>query len=105
VSVRHRVVSASEPDADPACRMTAEQGHRRQADTDRLFAQLAEQSQTATGQEFAFQGDTDALWDRVSAFVDEESRCCPFFTYEQVERTDGVLLRVSGKAIGDAGKE
>ncbi len=44
---RHRLVPASEPDADPACRLTREEGHRRQTDTDSLFARLAEQRQTA----------------------------------------------------------
>ncbi len=99
--MRHRLVPASEPDADPACRLTPEEGHHRQADTDRLFAALAEQRQTsATGNEFVFRGDPDALWNDVSTFVDEEARCCPFFAFEQVERSDGVLLRVSGKSIG-----
>ncbi len=102
---RSRLVAAGEPDADPACRLTPEEGRRRQADTDRLFAALAEQRQTAEGQEFVFSGDPGALWDQVSVFVDEESRCCPFFTFEQVEQPDGVLLRVRGKAIDGAGKE
>ena len=98
--MRHRLVPASEPDADPACRLTPEEGHHRQADTDRLFAALAEQRQTAAGGEFVFRGDPETLWHEVSTFVDEEARCCPFFTFEQVEQPDGVLLRVSGKSIG-----
>ncbi len=102
MSDRHRLVRASEPDVEPACRLTAEEGHRRQTDTDRLFDQLAEQRQTATGQEFVFRGDPDKLWSDVSTFVDEEAQCCPFFTFEQVEQAEGVLLRVSGKAIGAA---
>ncbi len=97
---RHRLVAASKLDADPACRLTPEEGHRRQADIDRLFAALAEQRETSAGNEFVFRGDPDELWGRVSTFVDEESECCPFFTFEQVERPDGVLLRVSGKSIG-----
>ena len=101
---RHRLVPASEPDADPACVLTPEEGRRRQADIDRLFAALAEQRQTAAGNEFVFRGNTEDLWDQVSTFVDEEARCCPYFTFEQVERPDGVLLRVSGKGIG-AGTE
>ena len=101
---RHRLVPASEPDAEPACRLTPEEGHRRETDTDKLFAQLAEQRQTAAGQEFVFRGDPDKLWSDVSTFVDEEAQCCPFFTFEQVEQAEGVLLRVSGKAIG-AGSE
>ncbi len=100
MSDRHRLVPASEPDAEPACRLTPEEGHRRQTDTDKLFAQLAEQRQTAAGQEFVFRGDPDKLWSDVSTFVDEEAQCCPFFTFEQVEQAEGVLLRVSGKTIG-----
>ncbi len=98
--MRHRVVPASQPDADPACRLTPEEGHRRQADIDRLFAALAEQRETVAGNEFVFRGDPDALWNDVSTFVDEEARCCPFFAFEQVEQPDGVLLRLSGKSIG-----
>ncbi len=101
---RRRLVPASEPDADPGCRLTPEEGHCRQADTDKLFDQLAEQRQTTAGQEFVFRGDPADLWSQVSTFVDEESLCCPFFTFEQEEQPEGVLLRVSGKAIG-AGSE
>ena len=99
---RHRLVPAGEPDADPACRLTPDEGHRRQADTDGLFAQLKEQRQTAEGQEFVFHGDPAPLWNEVSTFVDEESRCCPFLTFEQIEQAEGVLLRISGKSIGAA---
>lgn len=102
---RRRLVPASEPDAEPACRMTPEEGRRRQADTDRLFDALAGQRQTAEGNEFVFRGDPEPLWNEVSTFVDEEARCCPFFTFEQVEQPDGVLLRVSGKSIGGSGKD
>ena len=95
MSERHRLVAASEPGADPACRLEREEGQRRQGDMDRLFAALADQRETAAGNEFVFRGDLDTLWREVSDFVDEESRCCPFFTFEQVERDDGVVLRVS----------
>ncbi len=96
---RHRLVPAAEPDADPACRLTRDEGQRRAADTDGLFSLLAEQRQTPEGNEFTFRGDPDDLWARVSLFVDEESRCCPFFTFEQVEQEDGVVLLVLGNAI------
>ena len=95
---RHRLVPASEPDADPACRLTPDEGHRRQADVDRLFAALAEQRETAGGNEFVFRGDPETLWREVSAFVDQEAFCCPFFTFEQVQQADGVVLRVSRAA-------
>ena len=97
---RHRLVPASEPGADPACRLQREEGQRRQAGTERLFAALAEQRETAAGNEFVFRGDPDTLWQEVSTFVDEESVCCPFFTFEQVERDGGVVLRVSRASEG-----
>ena len=102
MSERHRLVPAAEPDADPACRLQREEGQRRRADTDRLFAALAEQRETAAGNEFVFRGDPETLWREVSAFVDEESRCCPFFTFEQVQQADGVVLRVSRAAVEGA---
>ena len=93
---RHRLVPASAPDSEPVCRLTPDEGHRRQADIDRLFAALVEQRETVAGNEFIFRGDLDSLWQDISLFVDEESQCCPFFTFEQVERADGALLRVTG---------
>ena len=93
-TLRHRLTPASDPDADPSCLLTREDGERRRADTGRLFAQLAEQRQTARGHEFIFRGDPDALWNELALFVDEESQCCPFFAYKQVEEPDGVTLRV-----------
>ncbi len=98
-TLRHRLVPATEPDAEPACRLTREEGQRRAADTGGLFSLLAEQRQTPEGNEFTFRGDPEDLWARVSLFVDEESRCCPFFTFEQVQQADGVILRVLGNAI------
>ena len=100
MSERRRLVPAADPGADPACRLQRDEGQRRQADTDRLFAALAEQRETAAGNEFVFRGDPADLWEQVSTFVDEEAVCCPFFTFEQVERDDGVVLRVSRAAEG-----
>jgi hypothetical protein len=89
-------VPALEPGADPACRLTPDEGRRRQPEIDRLFAALAEQRQGDGGTVFVFRGDPDELWDEVTAFVDEEAVCCPFYSFEQTEEADGVLLRVSG---------
>jgi hypothetical protein len=98
--LRRRVVEASEPGADPACRLTRQEGQRRQTDTDRLFAALAEQREAGGANEFVFRGNRAHIWDEVSLFVDEERLCCPFFTFEQIEEADGVTLRV---AIAPAG--
>ena len=95
MTARHRTIPASEPDAAPECRLTREEGLRRQADTERLFAALSYQREMDDGgSEWCFSGDPGALWDLVSVFVDEESQCCPFFTFEQIERPDGVILQV-----------
>jgi len=99
-TLRHRIVEASEPRADPSCRLTREEGQRRKSDNDGLFAQLARQRQIGAANEFVFRGDPDRLWNQISLFVDEESRCCPFFTFEQVEERAGVLLRVVAPRAG-----
>ncbi len=93
--LRYRLVPASEPGTEEACRLTTEDGQRRKADTQRLFAQLAEQRKDARGNEFIFRGDREELWENVSLFVDEEAECCPFYSYELTEETDGVTLRVA----------
>lgn len=96
MTLRHRAVEAVEPGAEPICRLTREEGLRRQADTERLFAALSYQREMDDGRsEWCFSGDPGALWDLVSVFVDEESQCCPFFTFEQIERPDGIILHVS----------
>ena len=100
MTLRRRLVEASEPEAEPACRVTREEGLRRQADTDRLFAALARQREAGGANEFVFRGNPAHLWKEVSLFVDEERLCCPFFTFEQIEEADGVTLRV---AIAPAG--
>jgi hypothetical protein len=94
VTARHRLIPASEPGAVEACRMTSDDGARRRADLSALFARLVEQKETARGNEFVFRGDSDELWEMVTAFVDDESRCCPFYSYEQRETLDGVTLFV-----------
>ena len=34
------------------------------------------------------------MWERMSAFVDEEGECCPFFAFEQLEEGDELVLRI-----------
>ncbi len=93
--LRHRVVEASQPGAEPACRLMREEGQRRQADTDRLFAALVEQREADGANEFIFRGNLTELWEELSTFVEEEAVCCPFFRFEQIEAPDGVTLRVA----------
>ena len=96
-ALRHRVVAATQPGAEEVCTLTKDDGQRRQADTGRLFSMLAGQRRAGGANEFIFKGDPASLWDDVALFVDEESVCCPFYTYEQIETADGVTLRVIGR--------
>ena len=94
MTLRHRIVPASDPDAPQECTLTREDGERRGPAITQLFAALAEQRETPRGNEFVFCGDADELWQMLTAFVDEESLCCPFYSYEQRETADGVILFV-----------
>lgn len=89
-----RLVPAAQPGAAESCSMTSADGQRRGPEMSSLFAKLAGQSATADGTEFVFRGDRDEMWAAVTAFVDEESLCCPFYNYEQRETEDGVVLLV-----------
>jgi len=97
-ALRRRVVAATQPGGDEVCGLTQEDGQRRQADTGRLFSMLAGQRRAGGANEFVFKGEPASLWDDVALFVDEESQCCPFYTYEQIEQADGVVLRVIGQS-------
>jgi hypothetical protein len=75
--------------------MTSADGKRRSPAMSQLFSKLAGQNETPRGTKFVFRGDRDELWAAVTTFVDEESLCCPFYTYEQRETDDGVTLAVN----------
>lgn len=94
MTLRHRLVAASDPDAPEACTLTREDGERRGPAMTQLFAMVTEQRESPRGNEFVFRGDADELWQMVTAFVDEESLCCPFYSYEQRETEGGVILFV-----------
>ena len=94
MTLRHRLVPSSDPDAPEACTLTSEDGERRGPAMTQLFAMLVEQRVSPRGNEFVFRGDADKLWQMVTAFVDEESLCCPFYSYEQRETAECVTLFV-----------
>jgi hypothetical protein len=98
VTLRHRLVAAADPDAPQECTLTREDGERRGPAITQLFAALAEQREMPRGNEFVFLGNADELWQLVTAFVDEESLCCPFYSYEQRETAAGVTLFVGAPA-------
>ncbi len=92
--LRHRLVEPPEPDAPRECRMTPDEGRRRAPAMARLFANLATEKNLDDGIEYVFAGGSPTLWDDVAAYADEESACCPFFTFDQQETADGIVLRV-----------
>ncbi|HEY5626179.1 MAG TPA: hypothetical protein VIT93_06795, partial [Dehalococcoidia bacterium] len=81
--LRRRLVEAPDPDAPRECRMTPDEGRRRGPSMSRLFANLAAEQNLDDGIEYVFAGDSPKLWDDIAAYVDEESVCCPFFTFDQ----------------------
>jgi hypothetical protein len=94
---RYRVVPAPDGEAQLAGQTAPRvRRRRRKADPRRLFDHLVDQRPTPRGGEFIFHGDPDALWQDLSLFVDEEAQSSPSYTFEQVERADGVLLRITG---------
>jgi hypothetical protein len=95
VTLRHRIVPASQPGTAEQCTLTREDGERRSPALSTLFAQLTAQEETPRGNVFVFSGDPDVLWRQVSRFVDEEAQCCPFYEYEMTEEPGGVRLLVS----------
>jgi len=92
--LRHRLVEPPELDAPRECRMTPDEGRRRAPAMARLFAHLATEKNLDDGIEYVFAGDSPTLWDDVAAYANEESACCPFFTFDQQETADGIVLRV-----------
>ena len=95
---RYRVVPTPDDEGPLAGQANPRASRRRRhkVDPGRLFAQLVIQRPTPRGGEFIFRGNPDALWRDLSLFVDQEAQNSPLYTFEQVERADGVLLRITG---------
>ncbi len=90
---RRRYVAAPQPDAEPTCLLTKEWAERREVPPDALFADVLSEETLPNGAEYHFESKP-GLWERVSAFVDEEKECCPFFNFEQIEEGDEIVLRI-----------
>jgi hypothetical protein len=94
---RYRIVPPKDAQAEPVClldeSMLAERAERPEA----FFAAAREQRTLPNGAEFRFEAGPGA-WERVSAFIDDERECCPFFAFEQFELGDEVVLRITRPA-------
>jgi hypothetical protein len=102
--MRELIVHASQPDAERACRLTADDRNRRQDDLDSLFAAVADTQPLPDGQVLTLRGNPNEIWPRVEAFVAEERVCCPFFSFRAVERADGVELTITGGRLTEVAR-
>jgi hypothetical protein len=99
--MREITITASQPDAERACLMTANEGARRGPEIAALFASVAETHSLPDGQRLLLRDDPDDLWIRVTKFIEEETLCCPFFSFRARELEDGVELTITGARLGD----
>jgi hypothetical protein len=99
--MRTLTVQASQPDAEKACLMTAEDGQRRGGDLDALFGAVVKNTPLEEGQILHLKGDPDDLWQKALAFIEEEKVCCPFFSFQARELIDGVELTITGARLSE----
>jgi hypothetical protein len=97
--LRSLTIEASQPGAEKACLLTPEDGARRQADIDSLFANAVQNRPIDEGQVLTLKGNPDELWPRVLGFIEEERLCCPFFSFHAQELADGVELTITGARL------
>lgn len=78
-----------------ACLLSeAEQAQRGEEIAEQLFAQVAETRELDDGYAFRLPGDGE-WFERVTAFVAAERRCCPFFRFEIVVEPEAGSLWLS----------
>lgn len=93
---RRRLVPATEPEAEPACRLTPEEGRARQPNTDYVFGHVVASRDEGPARVLELaDGDRERLWRHVNQFVDGESRCCPFFGFAVEETAAGLTLTIT----------
>ena len=90
---RLRYVAPRDPQADQVCLLDKEAAARRTEPPDAFLAAARSQETREDGATFRFAAEP-GTWERMSAFVDEEGECCPFFAFEQSEEGDELVLRI-----------
>ncbi len=91
---RKRIVPPLDPNAEQVCLLDKEWAARRKENPEGFLDMARTQETSATSTVFHFEATAD-LRGRMSTFVDEERECCPFFSFEQWDEGDEVLLKIS----------
>ena len=115
VKPRRRHVAPRDPNAEQVCLLDKEAASRRSPSVEGrgeppdAFLDAARSQETReAGATFRFAAEP-GMWERMSAFVDEEGDCCPFFAFEQSEEGDELVLRIitppagAGRPPADSG--
>ena len=91
---RRRIVTPLDPNAEQVCLLDKEWAARRKENPEGFLDLARSQETSEHSTVFHFEPTAD-IWERMSTFVDEERECCPFFSFEQWEEGDEVLLKIS----------
>ncbi len=90
---RRRHVPPRDAHAEQVCSLDKEAAARRSEPPDAFLAAARSHETREDGATFRFAAGP-GMWERMSAFVDEEGECCPFFAFEQLEEGDELVLRI-----------
>ena len=93
VEPRRRYVAPRDPQAEQVCLLDKETAAQRSEPPDAFLAAARSQETREDAATFRFAAEP-GMWERMSAFVDEEGECCPFFAFEQLEESDELVLRI-----------
>ena len=91
---RRRTVPPLDASAEQVCLLDKEWAERRKESPAAFLDSARSQDTSEISTVFHFEAKPD-MWDRMSTFVDEERECCRFFSFEQWEDGDEVLLKIS----------
>ena len=91
---RRRMVPAADPNAEQVCSLDATTASKRDESPEGFLALSTSQETSENSTLFRFASTPD-IWERTVTFIDEERDCCPFFSFEQWEEGDEMLLRIS----------
>ncbi len=91
--LHYRFLPPPSPGGERVCLLDRETALRREQPPDAIFAAAIHQDVRSDGSELRFEA-RPGTWDRVSVFMDEESVCCPFFSFEAWEEGAEVVLLI-----------
>lgn len=87
------MVPPLDPSAEPVCLLDRDWAERRAEPPDAFLDLATSQETSENGALFHFPA-RPGMWERISTFVDEERECCPFFSFEQWEDGDEMVLKI-----------